>query len=331
MTSTRAARAAGRTDATTAAANSTIADSDHRQRARHRHVLEIAARQPRQQNPQAAPATTPAAAITAPSAITPRRRCRGCDPIASRMPNSRVRPLTENASTPATPTTAIDSATAAKHAEHQCVQTIRREHFRADIFKRRRMLHGLIGGHAANDVRDRRDQRIRIRSVWTNRRPPTWTLLQMAVDGDRLGPGTTFSSSISAVTPMMRRGCGADVDELHHRIGPIDMMIDGILIGEHALRQALADDHDRSSLPLADRASLKSRPATIGTPSAAKNPGEMTRNCARGSSSPAAWTWPSAENSQPSRSCPRRAREPQSRPRRLLTPGSSSMRRIVSL
>ena len=30
------------------------------------------------------------------------------------MPNSRVRPLTENASTPATPTTAIASATAAK-------------------------------------------------------------------------------------------------------------------------------------------------------------------------------------------------------------------------
>jgi hypothetical protein len=39
-------------------------------------------------------------------AITPLSRCRGCDPIASRMPNSRVRALTENANTPATPTTA---------------------------------------------------------------------------------------------------------------------------------------------------------------------------------------------------------------------------------
>ena len=33
-------------------------------------------------------------------------------------------------------------------------------------------------------------------------------------------------------------------------------------------------------------ASVKSRPAMIGTPSAAKNPGETVRNCARGSSSP---------------------------------------------
>ena len=45
---------------------------------------------------------------------TPVRIVRGCDPTASRMPNSRVRPLTENASTPATPTTEIASATAAK-------------------------------------------------------------------------------------------------------------------------------------------------------------------------------------------------------------------------
>ena len=52
--------------------------------------------------------------MTAPSAITRASRCRGCDPIASRMPNSRVRALTENASTPATPTTAMVSATMAK-------------------------------------------------------------------------------------------------------------------------------------------------------------------------------------------------------------------------
>ena len=49
----------------------------------------------------------PTSAIQAPSRITPSSRLRGCDPIASRMPNSRVRPLTENASTPATPTTAM--------------------------------------------------------------------------------------------------------------------------------------------------------------------------------------------------------------------------------
>ena len=36
-------------------------------------------------------------------------------------------------------------------------------------------------------------------------------------------------------------------------------------------------------------ASLKSRPATIGTPSAAKKPGDTVRNRARGSSSPFAF------------------------------------------
>ena len=36
-------------------------------------------------------------------------------------------------------------------------------------------------------------------------------------------------------------------------------------------------------------ASVKSRPATIGTPSDAKNPGETVRNRARGSSSPFAF------------------------------------------
>src|SRR6266849_2849558 len=45
--------------------------------------------------------------------------------------------------------------------------------------------------------------------------------------------------------------------------------------------------------------SSKSRPATIGTPRAAKNPGETTRNCARGSSSRTAFTWPSPENAKP--------------------------------
>ena len=56
----------------------------------------------------------PPAAITIPSAMTPVRMRLGADPMANLMPNSRVRPLTENASTPATPTTAIARATAAK-------------------------------------------------------------------------------------------------------------------------------------------------------------------------------------------------------------------------
>src|SRR5580704_5059601 len=34
-------------------------------------------------------------------------------------------------------------------------------------------------------------------------------------------------------------------EELQHGIGPVDMSIDRILIGEDALREGLADDHDR--------------------------------------------------------------------------------------
>ena len=41
----------------------------------------------------------------------------------------------------------------------------------------------------------------------------------------------------------MRRGSPSDVDELHHRVGPHDVAVDGVLIGKHAARQALADDH----------------------------------------------------------------------------------------
>src|SRR5256885_6767424 len=37
----------------------------------------------------------------------------------------------------------------------------------------------------------------------------------------------------------------ADINEVHHRIGPHDVAIDRILPREDALRQALADDHNR--------------------------------------------------------------------------------------
>ena len=202
----------------------------HEQRARRRRSaarrasctsVDVARRPARASTkPPTAPATTPAPAITAPSPSTRVSRWRGADPIASRMPNSRVRALTENASTPATPTTAIASATAGEAAEHERVQPIRREHFGAHVVQRRRALDRLIGRQLADDPRDRRHQRVRIRCARARtagrRRSPART-------GDRrviAGPGTTFSSSTSAATPTMRRGFGADVDELHHRIGP---------------------------------------------------------------------------------------------------------------
>src|ERR1700722_11991794 len=113
ITSTRAARAAGSADATSATAISPNAETNTGNApgifTSRKYLLAKRA----STNPNAEPARTPAEAITVPSAITPLRSRCGSDPRASRMPNSRVRALTENASTPATPTTAIANATAA--------------------------------------------------------------------------------------------------------------------------------------------------------------------------------------------------------------------------
>src|SRR5258708_7585321 len=114
VTSTRAARAAGNTDATTAAASNTTTDATTgRLPGICTPSTELRARRTNTY-PHAAPTTTPAVAITAPSAMTLVRSWRGCAPIANRTPNSRVRALTENARTPATPTKAMARATAAK-------------------------------------------------------------------------------------------------------------------------------------------------------------------------------------------------------------------------
>ena len=86
---------------------------DDGQSAGHLQVAEIVARRRARRRAQRRSRQNSIVAITAPSVTTPLRRFCGCEPSARRMPNSRVRALTENASTPATPTTAIGSATAA--------------------------------------------------------------------------------------------------------------------------------------------------------------------------------------------------------------------------
>src|ERR1700683_3343039 len=103
--STCAALIAGSADATTAAINMTLPDT-------------ISATTPgactsavyfqiprTNANPNNPPAVTPTPAITNPSNKTFANIRFGCAPSASRTPNSLILPLTENASTPATPTT----------------------------------------------------------------------------------------------------------------------------------------------------------------------------------------------------------------------------------
>jgi len=143
--------------------------------------------------------------MIAPSATTPRSRFPGCDPSASRMPNSRVRALTEDASTPANANYRDGESHRREYAKDHPVQSLRREYFRTDICQRGSVLHRLIRGHLPNNVRDRTDQRIRIyaamdKEVASKDRSTLGKRLYTVT----MGSGTTCSSSTSAVTPMMR-------------------------------------------------------------------------------------------------------------------------------
>src|SRR6185437_14052847 len=111
---TRAARAAGTAAAMAAAATMTAADATRLGAPGivMGPIQAASARAPPRKTTN--PATTPSAAITTPSRTTLARILRGSAPSAIRMPNSRVRPLTENPSTPATPITEISNATMAK-------------------------------------------------------------------------------------------------------------------------------------------------------------------------------------------------------------------------
>ena len=112
------------------------------------------------------------------------------------------------------------------------------------------MLNGLIGGHVANDARDRRDQRIRIcTGVDEKATAKHWTLFKGAVNGERglrndvsvVNIGGDADDAVRRETRLFEIGPG---EELQHGIRPIDMPIDRILVGEHALCESLADDDD---------------------------------------------------------------------------------------
>ena len=173
ITSTRDARAAGISDARIAAATRIAAAPTIGTRPGISDVGDVAADDPRERaRRRSRPATMPLTRDHGAFASTRVSRAAGAEPIARRTPNSRVRALTENASTPATPTTAIVERDAGEPAEHQRVQPIRRQHLGADVLERRRALHRLIRRELANDARDRRHQRVRIVCAWTNSRPP---------------------------------------------------------------------------------------------------------------------------------------------------------------
>ena len=158
MTSTRAARAAGRKDAITATAISTNAETTTGHAPGILTSRKYLPARRASTNPNAAPATTPAAAIHAPSSITPLRSRLGSDPRASRMPNSRVRALDRKRQHAGDAHDGDRQRDGREDAKHQRVQSVRREHFCPNVFESGGVLDGLIGGHVAKDARDRWDQ-----------------------------------------------------------------------------------------------------------------------------------------------------------------------------
>ena len=78
-------------------------------------------------------------------------------------------------------------------------------------------------------------------------------------------------------------------------------------------------------------ASVKSRPAIIGTPRAAKNPGDTVRKRAWGSSSLFAFAYPSTVNWNPGPNVPASRQGTTVPIATRSTPGSSETRRTISL
>ena len=81
------------------------------------------------------------------------------------------------------------------------------------------------------------------------------------VDGQRSAGDDVFVVHIGGDAHDAARRF-ADVDEIHYRIGPHDVPIDSVLSGERALRDALANDHNRLAAPaivVVEIASLNNR------------------------------------------------------------------------
>jgi len=186
----------------------------------------------------------PLAAMIPPSFTTDESRSRGREPSARRTPNSRVLRLTEKARTPATPTTAIATATNAKAPNASVSQAIRFKDFGANVGERGGVFHGLFDGQTADDLRDGADEAVRIdMCVDKQSAAPDLHLFERLVNRESM---SRFDVFVIEITDHAHDSAGsrADVDELHYRVGPGHIVIQRVAAGEHARCDALADDHD---------------------------------------------------------------------------------------
>ena len=131
-------------------------------------------------------------------------------------------------------------------AEDQCIQPVRRKHFRADVFESGGAFHHLLGGHIANNARDGRHQPIRVRArVHEQATTPELLLREGMVHG--YGRRWNYMLVVDIRRhPDDTARLGADIDKFDHRIGPHNVAVHGVLgARKHAPCQALAHHHHR--------------------------------------------------------------------------------------
>src|SRR6266446_3138797 len=132
-----------------------------------------------------------------------------------------------------------------EYAEDHGIQAIGSKHFGANVFEGSGALDGLIHGHVPDDFCDGRDERIGIRAgVNEEAAAPNFSLVKGAIDGEGGAGNNVFVIYIGGDADDA--AClRADINKLHHRIGPINVAIHGVLRWEHAFCQCFTDDDDR--------------------------------------------------------------------------------------
>ena len=135
------------------------------------------------------------------------------------------------------------SATPANPLNTSALIRFGREHFRAHIVERRRPFDRLVRRQIANDLRDRRHERIRIDLRVDEQAAAADLLIHRVKHRHRRRRHEVLVVHVGDDADDASR-LGAHADELRDWIGPHQAAIDRVHVGEHPLREALADDHD---------------------------------------------------------------------------------------
>ena len=267
----------------------------------------------------------PIAAIAAPSDSTRVSRWRGADPTASRMPNSRVRALTENASTPGDADHRNQQRDAGEAGEDERVQPLRRQHLGAHVFERRGSLDRLIRRQLADDARDRRHERVRVARRAHEQPAGDADLRHRLIDRHRRRAHEVLVVDVgddaddAAAASAWRRSTDRSTTVPVHRVA----------VREQPLRDALADDRRPVRAAAVLVGEVAARHAAAG-----RGPEEARRDHAEPRARDSLRRRPACSlrrrTAPRHRSCRRRATARTCRPRRLPRRAVAAIRRVAS-